>query len=339
MIPQALFGVLILGNALVAPGSQVRILLEGEPQADQAMLSPAGDRIIYRSGDPGEGALREVFRNGDARNLAADGGGLSYGEPRFSPDGLYLLLKVKDARSGRVRGLEVRRVSDGRRLVKLPGHHGVWGPEGKRLAVVHPGIGLMVVAFPDGKAVEHFVPVSSAGTTPLVRFSPDGNRLVVVDHPAQATARLQLVDLTTGKTERLASPAEGVVIRPFWSADSRRVGALIRAEHAGRNASTIAIWNAEKPAELPRNIYASSGLDPVHTPAFSPDGKEVVLIHRDRRTGKTDLFALPRGGGRPARLTALGEVRGSVRWVDPRRLVVEGANRIYMIDRRAPAGD
>lgn len=306
----------------------------GEKPVEDAILSPAGDRIVYREGERGSGGVHELFKNGDARSLVGDDGRRSYGAPRFSPQGTYLLLDVRQASDGRTRGIEVRRVTDGRVLVQHNASSATWGPSGERLAVVHPYVGVMVISFPDGK-VEHFIPVESQSPSayPRATFSPNGEMIAVVDYPSANGARLRCVELATDREATMLSSSEGIEIRPFFSPDNVHLGAFLRAREEGQNASTIAVWDLTEPKSLPRSVYASSGLDPIHTPVFSPSGKEIVLIHRDVRSGRTDVFAMPVAGGRPTRLTELGNVQGSPRWAGGKRLVIEGGRRIYVVGR------
>ena len=176
----------LLGNALQGPN--VQVLLSGQENVEYATLSPTGDRIIY--GDASRGLLQEVFRNGQRRSLSSQNG--RYASPRFSPDGMFLLLDVADER-GRVQSVEVRRISDGKRVLELPANHANWAPDSSQLAVATRGLGVTVINFPVGTA-QHFFPALK--NVESLTFSPNAAMLAIVEVSRnRRNARLRCLDI------------------------------------------------------------------------------------------------------------------------------------------------
>ncbi len=132
------------------------------------------------------------------------------------------------------------------------------------------------------------------------RLSPDGRRLAFVYHSDRAW-RLAVRDLATGEQRDLAPPADGIVASPAWSADGRRVYAVVGS---GGFLDVFAFPGEPSAGGAPVAVTRAQG--GALAPEPTPDGK--ALFYLSLQSHGLDLYRLPLGGEPP---TAPGEPAGT----------------------------
>jgi TolB protein len=199
-----------------------------------------------------------------------------------------------------------------------------WSPDGTRIAYIQRGESysdLMLMPAEGGEPLR----LTSGGSNNAPHsyeriydtmwafypaFSPDGGEIAFVSQygpPAGSPAadyHLALfstpVGAGGGRTQLYADDS-GHVSHPTYAPD----GAMIVFADAPAGPGTPLLY---------RYIRASGTAEPLpgapeqsYDPVFSPDGRWLAFAARDG--GRTDVFAMPAGGGTPARLTSLGAAR------------------------------
>ncbi|MDB5425880.1 MAG: amidohydrolase, partial [Phenylobacterium sp.] len=160
-----------------------------------------------------------------------------------------------------------------------------WSPDGKRL---------VFQSYRDGTFQIWTVGADGAGLTQHTRgpfdcreprFSPDGKQIAFASDRSGAYA-IHVLDLASGAIKLWAS-AEGQACEPAWSPDGTRIAfAVERARIEIVDAAGVR-------APGPRITASADRMVPVelHSPAFTPDGKDIVYAVIDK--GRTEL----RGSG------------------------------------------
>ena len=113
-------------------------------------------------------------------------------------------------------------------------------------------------------------------------WSPDG-RTIVFARYAHDAIELQLLDLTSGSVTPLTSNG-AVNLEPRWSPDGSRIAFVSSLYHGRWHVFILSPAGAKDPvrltddndSELPRYYY--SKWDHYISPAWSPDGKEIILV-------------------------------------------------------------
>ncbi len=162
-------------------------------------------------------------------------------------------------------------------------------------------------------------------------WSPDGRYVVFAAYTGQ-TVDLRLLDLETGTTTPLV--ANGAVnVEPRWSPDGRRLVFVSTAyegrfhvfvtDLAGGRASDPIRITEDRDSKLPRYYY--SVFDQYLSPAWSPDGKELILIsNRGHVWGSGTLWRMSAEPGAAMRELRVEETTWGARpdWArDGRRVV------------------
>ena len=129
---------------------------------------------------------------------------------------------------------------------------------------------------------------SPEGRYAAPRFSPDGDRVAVQVFGGQGYS-VWLYDLDRETLDPLTPTRWGMAGDPDWSADGTRVAFSTYRDRRYELAWTAADGSGE-PQVL---VVDESGMRPLATSSFSPDGK--VLLYHQQRTGETewDIVALP----------------------------------------------
>lgn len=181
--------------------------------------------------------------------------------PRFSPDGATVLFLRSE---GGVSNLYRSTVFGGaERKVRENVTGADWSPDGKEIAFTSFIQG-------GGSAVSIIGVVSSAGTAerelarvdavllPAIRWSPDGERLVVIAAQVTGTTsnRMLLVDLASGDVEPFDDAlATGVNISPAWTTD----GQLVWSTQASAQSHTARFVIHDFDSGQTRTLFWSQG--------------------------------------------------------------------------------
>lgn len=218
--------------------------------------------------------------------------------PRWSPDGRYLaFLSDRDGDETQVYLLD-RRGGEAWQLTeyKTSVSDLAWSPDGKKLA--------LIVADVDSDAPKEEEKGDEKTPKPIVidrrQFKRDGEgylreireHLYVFDLAAKKS-----VQVTSGKYDDSA---------PVWSPDGTRIAFVSNRTDdpdANQNSDIFVVEATEGAA--PRAVTTSPGAD--GSPAWSPDGKEIVYVAggpvSDMWYGIASAAIVPAGGGAPRDLT------------------------------------
>lgn len=139
-------------------------------------------------------------------------------------------------------------------------------------------------------------------------WSPDGKSVVYVSYQADKM-ELWLLDLESGRTRQLTEGG-AVNLEPRWSPDGKRIVFvstaynrrfhIFRAEIAEGKLSNVVRLTGETRSELGRYYY--SAFDTEITPAWSPDGKDIVFVsNRGHIHGSGGLWRMKAEPGAEAR--------------------------------------
>jgi TolB protein len=139
---------------------------------------------------------------------------------------------------------------------------------------------------PDGATIAY---ASQAGP-PFGSPASDYHMSLFIASASAGGGRSQLYADDGGNVARIAYAPDGASIVFAYAPIDQGAPTLYRYAHASGSAAPL--------AGAPEQSY---------DPAFSPDGRWVAFAARD--SGRTDVFAIPAGGGAPARLTNLGAAR------------------------------
>jgi hypothetical protein len=140
-------------------------------------------------------------------------------------------------------------------------------------------------------------------------WSPDGRRVVYASYDG-GEVELRLLDLTAG-TSRVLVRNGAVNVDPRWSPDGRRI-AFVSTLHDGLfhvflvdvtekpGAATATRLTEQRQGGLPRYYYAA--YDQYLSPAWSPDGRELLLVsNRGQTWGSGTIWRVSAAPGEPMR--------------------------------------
>lgn len=134
-----------------------------------------------------------------------------------------------------------------------------------------------------------------------IYWSPDGSK-AVFEVRNQHEIQLHLLDVVTGKLDRISTQRSTAEIRPIWSADSTALTYTVFRQ-------TIGIMH-HQPIHASETVKLSDGMGSDVVAAWSPDGTRLAFL--SNRTGSFELYLLHEGNIQ--QLTDLhGEIR-SPRW-------------------------
>jgi Tol biopolymer transport system component len=199
-----------------------------------------------------------------------------------------------------------------------------WSPDGRSLVYSMAG-SLFRQDVESGPAIEL---TAGPGYDYQPDWSRDGRTIVYVKYDRDAM-ELFLLDVEKGESRRLTSEGH-VNVEPRFSPDGKRI-AYVSTAHEGRfhifttdlETGSTERLTGETRSELPRYYY--SPFDHELSPAWSPDGKEILFVsNRGHIHGTGGLFRMEASPNAPAREVHYEETSWRIRpdWSpDGRRLV------------------
>ncbi len=178
-----------------------------------------------------------------------------------------------------------------------------WSPDGTE--VVYSMQGSLWRQRPDSKEARQLT--DGPGYDYQPDWSPDGRHIVYASYRNDAID-LRLLDPATGESQPLL--ANGAVnLEPRWSPDGKRI-AFTSSAYEGRwhvfvadigadgQAAGVRRISDDRESGLPRYYYNT--VDQYFSPAWSPDGNELLVIsNRGRVWGSGGFWRLPVSGGAP----------------------------------------
>ena len=199
----------------------------------------------------------------------------------ISPDGKYV-VNVVDEGHGQ-QSLWMRHVATASNAQIMPASEGgyqglTFSPNGDFLYFVrgdtqHQGVGFLyqipVLGGTPRKLVDD---VDSA-----VSFSPDGQQMVFLRDSSTDASSTLIIAHADGSAEHVLSklPIPGY-FDPAWSPDGKWIAAAVLAP-GSHDPGRLVLLNPETGKE--KTVYAAGGI--LHKPAWTPDGKHLVLIFHD----------------------------------------------------------
>ena len=283
-------------------------------------------RVTAYSQDDGQ-ALYDLAFSRDGTSLAFVRGG----DPEFADEEIP---NASSEATPPARQIFVARVSGGAPVSIGDGHSPLYAPGGEQLVFTRKG---EIWLWQAGKGATRIATV--AGEVRRLSWSPDGRRLLFVDH-REDYSFVALLDVA-GARLRYLDPGLAFAVEPAFSPDGRRI-AFIRYldppagayRSAGRywsihvadaaSGATRALWAA--PAGEGARYAATSG----RNLAWGADGE---LLFAWERRGWLHVHALDPGGGAPRDLTPGAFEVDSFLLTRDRRSLVYAANK-GDLDRR-----
>ena len=238
--------------------------------------------------------------------LSNEAGTKSYAA--FSPDGQRLAYSARGTGKSDVFHLFVRTVAPDtpRQLTQGSGSDvgPAWSPDGTKIAfqrTTEESVQYVVVPVDGGeerKVVESPATGDEAQALGSVAWSKDGNSLVVVQRGEKQAAGLAVVEVASGKVNRITNPPEGAQgdASPAMSPDGATL-AFVRYESDGAD-----IYTTDLGGNHPRRLTYDN--EQIRGIAWTPDGQD--LVYSATRAGGWTLWRLPAFGGSARAISIAG---------------------------------
>jgi hypothetical protein len=287
---------------------------------DEEELSSGWHAAIYEMyGIPprDKEAVEEARRERPAALLAerTGSGGMNVG-PALSPDGsriaflsernrLSIDIYVADTETGRrVRRLTTTAVDPHFESLQFLASAGSWAPDNRRLAVatVQRGRGAITIFDADNGRVLQTIRHNDRGEIFHPAWSPDG-RTIAYSAQVGGFTDLYLYDLESGTTRRLTNDPFAD-LQPAWSPDGTEL--LFVSDRGTSSLDTLSfgpLGLAVLELETGRITTIDTGPGSAINPQWTPKGDAILFV--SDRSGRPDVYRLPRSGGEPEPLTAV----------------------------------
>lgn len=190
-----------------------------------------------------------------------------------------------------------------------------WSPDGTELLATGPG-SVLAVDVATGSARD----LVSAFGGALPAWSPDGSRVVYVDHDVPG-GRLQVVPRAGGPPTALTTDLE-IVGQPVWSPDGDQIAVAANpGPDADGTPGLPKVYLAQTDGSGTRLVASESV--PIPTPRFSPDGTRLAFdsCQDPDCTSSVTVFADPLDPT-PSATAVRPDVSGALAWTDDQTILV-----------------
>lgn len=251
------------------------------PDLGEAGAALAG-QILYATTVEGVEDLFAIDpKSGMTTNLTADL--ISQFSPSWSPDRSEIAFGGYDGRTGD-RGLYLMGADGSNlRLVANDGSNPDWHPDGSTIAFIG-GDGRVMLVAPDGSDLRE----TGFSGARSVSWAPDGERLAV-----EMDGSLFVATVATGETHEIVSGQPGTNYEVAWSPVSDAI--------AFTHVRDIYVVNADG-SDL-TNLTPGGGDAYDRSPAWSPDGTQLVFASDRGTSGALRLYIMDADGSDPRELS------------------------------------
>lgn len=219
------------------------------------------------------------------------------GFPSWSPDGRYIVFSRYGGDDAPDKtGLWLVSPDGGvpRRLTTVIGEHPDWSPDGRYIVFDGDfGNSIQLVSAEGGapiRIVPESVPVVRGGQP---KWSPEGSRIAFKEG-----SNLWVLEVSTGRIQRIFSEAGKVPIPVCWSKDGNEVFVSLREGADNPNSS---LWALSAIGEGNRQLTVERGSAYPYAD-LSPDGSLLAVVSREDQNW--DLWIMPSAGGKRIRVTS-----------------------------------
>lgn len=173
-----------------------------------------------------------------------------------------------------------------------------WSPDGKRIAFAMDG---SIWTVEVGSGVARELIYSPKEYLSMPEYSPDGKYLAYTADDDAKSINLRLLNLATGQSVDLTTGPH-VNHEPAWSADGRRLAYVSTAPNGYFNVYVMDVVDGKpgKPVQITtdnsfgRDRLYFGAVDVHISPAWSPDGKELLLVsNRGIPLGSGGIWRVP----------------------------------------------
>ena len=332
----------------VATRSEIWTLAEPTDDA-QPFFTPDGQGIVFISDRTGcESAFYMPLRNGGSAGAPVMLKDFGRNRPfvlGFGSDASYLLRVSNASRTAYWSRIDARgnTVNAGRPLTRRcteDSKGGDWDPDGSRVAYLSGSFGRadarIVIQRRDGTLEREITAPGGLSFYSRVRWSPDGGTLAVISFVpvgrGRPTYRLDLIDLSSGRTREVASDQAGdAMVDVHWSASGdtlyyRSAASLKSVATAGGPVKTV--------FEVPTSrVMGAGGFD------VSPIDGGVAVATQPRDGGGCTLHLVDSAGAVSDRRVFPGECEAVAFTRDGRSILMatlaRGRADLWKIDRDA----
>ncbi len=249
----------------------------------------------------------------------------------FSPDGTLLAYRVmsRTAPDKQLIGWADEKGEIGR----CEGHAFAWDPASQSLVFLNTGR-LLVGRVTVKGASERLTKLMDDGDMqypPRVAVSPSGRRIAFTCRRLNEGASEVWLHETGGAKKLRSIPGAEAHLIPFWSPQSDTVG--LHVVHVAQSKTVTVLLSGDQ-----ANVLAQSKfLDALVAPAWSPSGRSIALFrttsasHAFSKTGTQQLVLADVASEQLVPVGSPGEFTGDLRFLDDRRLVIDGGPRAWVL--------
>jgi len=150
----------------------------------------------------------------------------------------------------------------------------------------------------------------------LPRWSPDGQKLMLVSYRAGGGPVLYMKDMDSGVLKRI-SAREGLNIGASWAPDGSKIATTLSVD------GNPDIYMIDPSGRILERLTNHWGIDV--SPCFSPDSKRIAFV--SNRSGSPQIYVRDLAGGTEERLTFEGNYNTSPAWSHLGRIAYASMNQ------------
>jgi len=165
-----------------------------------------------------------------------------------------------------------------------------WSPDGRRLAYVSFEAGRSMVYVQDVTSSQRQKVAEFPGINSAPDFSPDGQRLAL-SLSRDGNPEIYVLELGNGQLTRITQHY-GIDTEPVWAPDGRSL--YFTSDRGGRpQIYHVVLDKNGRPVESPRRISFEGAYNA--SPALSPDGKRLAMVHGEGNRFRIAVLELGSG--------------------------------------------